>query len=285
MAHLFRNTINLFKTFCSRTLTSKGMSLAEVMVSVAVTGVIASIAATTVVKNNSEDWGKQTQTMMNRISAAAYGTQLKYGKPYLTATDSNGNLIYPNGMVSLLSSLDKSVKTTTSNGVTTFYYPGNMTMSVGSNLATFNNNDGYAPSANSTAAQYIKLSFTNNDPASDTSLSVVAGNTNYFIVPTDGRSAMTWHQFDSSAPSGFFDTFITLNQPTLGVANNGGGNAGGGSNGTNNAGGGGGNGNCGSNIGMQVLALTNVVQQQAQVPNNVQSVANQAVSSNNCIQF
>ncbi|MBY0449222.1 MAG: hypothetical protein K2X01_01175 [Cyanobacteria bacterium] len=261
-----------------------GMSMAEVLVSIAVTGVIASIAATSVVKSNSEDWGKQTQLMMNRVSAAAYGAQLKYGKPYLTATDTNGNLIYPNGMVSLLGSLDKAVKTTTSNGVTTFYYPGNMTMSVGSNLATFNNNDGFAASANSTAAQYIKLSFTNNDPASDTSLSVASGNTNYFIVPNDGRSAMTWHQFDSSAPSGFFDTFTALNQPNVVVTNNNGGG-----NGANN-GGGAGNGNvdvtdpCNSGM-AQILALSNVVQQQAGAGGNVNAnVSNVAVSNNNCIQ-
>ena len=213
---------NLQKT-CRRLMhqssSSAGMSLAEVMVSVAVTGVIASLAATTVVKNNSEDWGKQTQLMSNRIAAAAYSAQMKYGKPYLTATDSNGNLIYPNGMVSLLGSLDRSVKTTTNGGVTTFYYAGGLTVSAGNTLAAVNNNDTFAVPSGTTANQWIKFAFTNQDPTADTTLSVANGNAAYVMVSNSGQGVQTWYQTSpSTAPKSFYDTYIQQNQPNLGTA-------------------------------------------------------------------
>ncbi len=201
---------------------TSGMSLAEVLVSVAVTGVIASLAATTVIKNNSEDWGKQSQLMLNRIAAAAYSAQLKYGKSYLTATDSNGNLVYPNGMLSLLGSLDKSVKTTTSNGVTTFYYPGNMQISVGAIAGVGNgNNDGFSIASGTSQNQWFKLTFSNQDPTKDPTLSVVNGNAGYFILPSSSQAILTANQYSPSLypNASFYDTYRVKNQPVLTAVN------------------------------------------------------------------
>ncbi|MBY0449221.1 MAG: hypothetical protein K2X01_01170 [Cyanobacteria bacterium] len=216
IANWIQNLQKTCRTLLPKSSASVGISLAETLVSIAVTGVIASLAATTVVKNNSEDWGKQTQLMTNRIAAAANSAQLKYGKPYLTATDTNGNLIYPNGMVSLLGSLDKAVKTTTSGGVTTFYYAGGLTISVGNTLAAVNNNDTFAVPSGTTAKQWMKIGFTNQDPAADTTLSVSNGNAAYMMVSNSGQGLQTWYQVSpSTAPKSFYDTFIQQNQPKL----------------------------------------------------------------------
>ncbi len=219
-----------------RDKTAAGMSLAEVLVSVAVVGVVAALALSPVARVQSEDAGKQTQQMMNKVAAGAYNAQLKYGKSFLTATDSNGNLIYPNGMSSLIATLDHGIKTTTQNGVTTFYYPGNLTLNVGNNIELVNNNDAFAAPAGTTTGQWIKVAFS-TDPANDGSLAVANGNTAYFVMMNNGQGLLSANQFDSTLfPTlSYYDVFRKQDQMALTNVDAGGG-------GMNGGGVGGGNG-------------------------------------------
>jgi prepilin-type N-terminal cleavage/methylation domain-containing protein len=229
-----------FRLACFQKTSQCGMSMAEVLVSVAVVGVVAALALAPVARVQSEDAGKQTQQMMNRVAAAAYNAQLKYGKSYFTATDSDGNLIYPNGMVSLLGSLDKSVKTTTQNGVTTFYYPGNMTMSVGANIELVNNNDAFTAPAGTTPGQWIKVAFS-TDPLNDSGVAVANGNAAYFVMMNNGQGLLSANQFDNTLfPTlSYYDVFRKQDQMAL--TNNGNGGGGG-------SGSGGGSGGSGGNV-------------------------------------
>ncbi|MBY0449223.1 MAG: hypothetical protein K2X01_01180 [Cyanobacteria bacterium] len=208
------------------------MSMAEVLVSVAVVGVVAALALAPVARVQSEDAGKQTQQMMNKVAAGAYNAQLKYGKSFLTATDTNGNLIYPNGMSSLIATLDHGIKTTTQNGVTTFYYPGNLTLNVGNNIELVNNNDAFAAPAGTTAGQWIKVAFS-SDPANDSSIAVANGNVAYFVMMNNGQGLLSANQFDSTLfPTlSYYDVFRKQDQMALSNSNAGGGSGSGGSGG------------------------------------------------------